>query len=153
MGRRIAAVDHAWCGACFLTREERVVVKPGAHRAPSLIQLVRCLIHAWCGPWNFTLNEPHKAGSAAAISLPIGYRWTNHAYPDIKSAHAHPWIASHIDSILHGWRVCEVGLNYVPYGNLAPLGISNFRNCTFRNFVALGILNFRNFAPLGILHR
>ncbi len=108
--------------ACFLTREERVVVKLGADRAPSLTQLVdatpmRCPIHAWCSPWNFTLNELHKAGSAAAISLPNGYRWTNLTYPNLKSA----WIASHIAhsaqvSLLRSWvKLC--------YGNLAPLGI------------------------------
>jgi hypothetical protein len=52
------------------------------------------------------MHGSHKAGSTAAIRLPIVYRRLNLTYPSIKSAHT----ASRMDRTTHGCRVREVGL-------------------------------------------
>ncbi len=48
-----------------------------------------------------TLNGPHKAGSTAAIRLPI---WVPTTKPDLSrhKVGTHPWSASPMDRIMHG---------------------------------------------------
>jgi hypothetical protein len=53
--------------------------KPVSQNISDIAYFMRCI----------ETNGQHKAGSTAAIRLPIGYRRLNQTYPNIKSAHTH----------------------------------------------------------------
>ncbi len=61
-----------------------------------------------------SMHGSHKGGSTAAIRLPIGYRWLNLTYPDIKSAHTRRPSPSRIHRTTHGCLICP---HKVPVSN------------------------------------